>query len=104
MRYSGRGFTARRRPMSLPADQIPVGAGLDPNGQPDAAFFIDRPILTHFEEYGPDWKYHDARFVIEVVSAPDAIFEGAGRHISGSQWCYSVRPTRDPLEPDVEYQ
>lgn len=84
--------------MAIPFDQLPIGGGLDPEGNPGASFFIDRNELAMIERDGPEWKYDDARFIEEAVSSPDAIFEGLGRANQDEGLCYSVRLTSDPEE------
>jgi hypothetical protein len=86
--------------MAIPFDQIPIGEGLDPTGQPGASFFIDRAELDMIERDGPEWKFHDARFIDEAVGSPDAIFEGLSRANQTESLCYSVRLTFDPEEPE----
>jgi hypothetical protein len=85
--------------MPIPFDQIPVGEGLDQDGKPGANFFISRAELDLLEREGPEWKLEDARFIIETVGQPDAIFEGLKRPGQEKSLCYSVRPTHDP---DIE--
>lgn len=86
--------------MAIPFDQLPIGDGLLPDGT-RAPFFIDRRELTTVRDEGPTWKYHDARFIEEAVSNPDAIFKGLRRPNQTTSFCYSVQPTRDPDEdPD----
>jgi hypothetical protein len=84
--------------MPIPFEQLPIGEGLDPMGNPGAAFFINRSELEAFERDGPEWKYDDARFIDEAVKAPDAIFERLNRPKQLDGLCYSVRPTLDPDE------
>ncbi len=86
--------------MALPADQVPVGEGLHPDGSPGADFFVDRLVLESLEEDGPASKYEDARFIEEAVGQPDAIFEGLQRENMQDRLCYSVRLTRDPEDED----
>jgi hypothetical protein len=86
--------------MAMPADQIPVGEGVGPDGQSRAEFFIDRPMVDHLIDNGPTWKLDDARFIKETVESPDAIFEGLRRDNHEESLCYSVRPTRDPDNED----
>ena len=38
----------------------------------------------------------DARFILEAIADPDAIFDGLKRPGQEESLCYSVRPTRDP--------
>jgi hypothetical protein len=85
--------------MAIPVDQMPIGEGLHPNGEPDASFFIDRPTLDLIEKEGPEWKFDDARFIRETVSDPDSVFEGLKRANHADCFCYCVRPTHDPDEP-----
>jgi hypothetical protein len=88
--------------MPIPADQIPVGEGLLPNGT-TAPFFVDKKELDTVRDHGPTWKYYDARFLEEAVAKPDAIFEGLRRPNQGESFCYSVQPTRDPDDQDDPY-
>ncbi len=85
--------------MAIPANQIPIGEGLNPAGKPGASFFVDRVELEQIERDGPEWKFEDARFIHECIQAPDAIFEGLGRPGHRESLCYSVRPTLDPQDP-----
>jgi hypothetical protein len=89
--------------MAIPNDQVPMGDGLDPTGAPGASFFVSRTELETLERNGPEWKLEDARFILEAIRSPDAIFEGLLRPGQESGLCYSVRPTHDP-ECDDEYQ
>jgi hypothetical protein len=84
----------------IPSDQIPVGEGLHPDGQPGACFFIGKRELELIRKTGPRWKYEDARFITEAVRDPDVIFEGLKRHDQQDNLCYSVRPTIDPDDED----
>jgi hypothetical protein len=77
--------------MAVPFDQIPIGEGLDPEGNPGAMVYVDRGEIDRLEEEGPQWQLEDARFIPEAVSSPDATFE-----VQKDRYCYSVRPTRDP--------
>jgi hypothetical protein len=86
--------------MLLPYGQRPIGGGLNPDGSPDALFFVESQTLDLIERDGPEWKYEDARFILEAVSEPDAIFEGLKRAGHADCFCYSVQLTRDPDEPD----
>jgi hypothetical protein len=88
--------TLRQCAMPLPADQLPIGEGRDPSGQPGAMFYVDRAELDIIEQDGPDWKLDDARFIAEAVAEPDAIFEGLQRPGQEKSLCYAVRPTHDP--------
>ena len=88
--------------MALPIDQMPIGEGRHPNGDKGAAFFIDKPTLYQIEEKGPLWKFADARFILEAVSEPDSIFEGLKRANHAECYCYCVRPTHDPEDPDAQ--
>lgn len=90
--------------MPLPANQLPIGEGRHPNGDPGATFYIDVDALTAAEEDGPEWKYEDARFILEAVAEPDAIFEGLRRHDHEGGLCYSVRPTHDPDDESSQEQ
>jgi hypothetical protein len=87
--------------MAIPIDQIPIGEGRHPNGEPGAIFFIHRSALEVLETDGPEWKFDDARFLREAVSAPDAIFEGLKRAGREDCFCYCVRPTHDPDDPEA---
>jgi hypothetical protein len=87
--------------MAIPIDQMPIGEGRHPDGEPGASFFIDRPTLEMIEKEGPDWKFDDARFLREAVSEPDTIFEGLKRANHEDCFCYCVRPTHDPDDPDA---
>jgi len=84
--------------MAVPSNQLPVGEGLGPAGEPGASFFIDLDELRLIEEDGPEWKYEDARFIHEAVSLPDAIFAGLKRPGQRESSCYSERVTHDPDE------
>lgn len=86
--------------MTLPYGQRLIGEGLHPEGRPGALFFVDTQTLDLIEQDGPEWKYEDARFILEAVSEPDAIFEGLKRARHADCFCYAVRLTRDPEEPD----
>lgn len=86
--------------MPIPFDQLPIGEGLDPLGNAGASFFMDRAVLDVIERDGPEWKFEDARFIPEVVGAPDAIFEGLRRPNQSDSLCYSARPTFDPDEEE----
>lgn len=88
--------------MAIPSDQIPIGDGLDPSGNPGASFFIDRTELDIIQQDGPEWKLEDARFIAEAVQEPDAIFEGLLRPRQENSLCYSVRVTHDPNEPESQ--
>jgi hypothetical protein len=55
-------------------------------------------VLDTISDDGPTWKLEDARFIVEAVSDPDAIFEGLNRLGMEEAVAYSVRPTRDPDE------
>jgi hypothetical protein len=88
--------------MPLPSNQVPIGAGLSPDGKSRAVFFIDWHALSVVEEKGPEWKFSDARFVPEAVDVPDAILEGLKRHGEEDALCYSVRATVDPDNDDNE--
>lgn len=88
--------------MAIPFDQLPIGEGRLPDGT-TAPFFISRRELDTVRNDGPDWKYHDARFIEEAVAEPDAIFEGLRRPNQDQGLCYSVQPTRDPDEEDDRY-
>ena len=82
--------------MAIPFNQLPIGEGLDPAGNSGASFFIDQAELERLEREGPDWKLDDARFIDEVVRAPDAIFEARGQPGRPDTFAYAVRPTVDP--------
>lgn len=85
--------------MPIPKDQLPIGEGVYPNGDPGASFFMDRAELDILEGDGPEWKLEDARFIPEAIKDPDAIFQGLKRPGYEESHAYSVRPTHDP---DVE--
>jgi hypothetical protein len=87
--------------VAIPIDQLPIGEGLHPDGTPGAEFFVDRRMLEALEESGPVAKYEDARFIEECVKQPDAIYEGLKRDNQEEGLCYSVRPDRDPDEPEA---
>lgn len=87
--------------MAIPIDQMPIGEGRHPDGNPGTTFFVDRTQLSDLEETGPESKLDDARFILEAVGEPDAIFERLRRDDGSSEWCYSVRPTHDPQEPEA---
>jgi hypothetical protein len=82
--------------MPIPRDQLPIGEGLHQDGTPGATFFIDRAELDVLEDQGPEWKLDDARFIMESIGEPDAIFQGLKRPGQGESLAYSVRLTRDP--------
>jgi hypothetical protein len=82
--------------MAMPADQIPVGEGVGPDGRSPVEFFVDKPMLNRLIDHGPTWKLDDARFIEETIRRPDAIFEGLKRDNHEESLCYSVRVTRDP--------
>ena len=82
--------------MPIPFDQLPIGEGLDPTGNPGASFFIDRAKVELIEREGPEWEFDDARFIPEAIRNPDAIFEGLKRPNHLKSLCYSVRVTFDP--------
>jgi hypothetical protein len=88
--------------MALPANQLPVGEGVGPDGQTRMMFYIDRNELDKVRDEGPPWKFEDIRFIIETVDSPDAIFQGLGRHDHEESLCYSARVTHDPEEPEKE--
>ncbi len=88
--------------MAIPFDQLPIGEGLHPTGEPGASFFIDRTELELIERDGPEWKFFDTRFLEEAVREPDAIFEVSNLPDEGETHCYSVRLTRDPAERESE--
>jgi len=87
--------------MALPIDQMPIGEGRHPNGEPGATFYVDRNALTALEENGPESKLDDGRFIPEAIGEPGAIFEGLKRENHHDSFCYSVRPALDPVEPDA---
>jgi hypothetical protein len=87
--------------MLVPANQIPVGEGLLPDGR-RAPFFIDRNELNLVKSEGPEWKYEDSRFIDEAVCDPDVIFEGLRRPEQAQSFCYSVQPTHDPDKAEDE--
>jgi hypothetical protein len=93
-----------RFPMAIPANQLPIGAGLYPNGTEGAMFFVDLAMLDQLEENGPAWKFDDRRFLEEVVTDPDVIFEGLKRQNLEDCFCYCVQPRQDPDEPAAEVQ
>lgn len=82
--------------MPIPSDQLPIGEGRDKDGNRGASFFVSRTTIEALEQYGPEWKYEDARFIPEAILQPDAIFEGLKRPGQEKSLCYSVRPTHDP--------
>jgi hypothetical protein len=82
--------------MPIPSDEIPVGEGLDPLGNPGASFFVSMNALETLERNGPEWKLEEVRFILEAVRSPDAIFEGLLRSGHEKDLCYSVRPLHDP--------
>lgn len=84
--------------MAIPSDHMPVGEGLSPDGSSGVMFFVDAEWIYHLEEHGNVQKYEDARFILESVSAPDAIFAGLNREEMEEGLCYSVRITHDPEE------
>ena len=84
--------------MPIPRDQLPIGEGLHPDGAAGASFFVDKAELDILEEDGPEWKLDDARFILEAIAKPDAIFAGLLRPGQENSLCYSVRPTHDPDE------
>jgi hypothetical protein len=88
--------------MAIPIYLLPVGEGRLPDGT-TAPFFIDRRELDAVRDNGPGWKYHDARFIEEAVTDPDAIFEGLRRPNQADSVCYSVQPTRDPDADEDPY-
>jgi hypothetical protein len=88
--------------VALPSDQIPVGEGLDPQGNPGALFYISRAELDLVEQSGPEWKFEDARFIPEAAGSPDAIFEGLKRSNLQEGLCYSVSLTHDPDNEDSQ--
>ncbi len=89
--------------MAIPINQLPIGEGRDPAGNPGASFFIDRDALELIERDGPEWKFDDARFIEEGVNQPDAIFEEQGSAGQRASLCYSVRPTQDPDEESESF-
>jgi len=88
--------------MALPQNQIPICRGRSPDDPVNETvmFYVDKSVIQVLEKHGPEWKYHDARFLPEAVDSPDAIFEGLNRPGHEDSLCYSVRPTHDPLEPE----
>ena len=87
--------------MPIPKDQLPIGPGLHPDGSSGATFFVDRAELDMLEDDGPEWKLEDARFIMEAVADPDAIFHGLKRPGQQMGLAYSVRPMRDPDEEET---
>lgn len=84
----------------MPADQIPVGEGVSPDGKTLVEFFVDRRIIDTLMEHGPVSKYEDARFILEAVARPDAIFEGLARDNHEESLCYTTRIEKDPDDED----
>ena len=82
--------------MPIPRDQLPIGAGLYPDGTGGASFFMDAAELDVLERDGPEWKLEDARFFKEAINDPDAIFQGLKRPGHDESFAYCVRPTHDP--------
>jgi hypothetical protein len=84
--------------MPIPFDQMPIGEGLLPDGT-RVPFFINAKELRALQDEGPAWKYHDARFIEEAVSNPDAIFEGCAVRtktmVSATRWRRCTTPTRN---------
>jgi hypothetical protein len=87
--------------MSMAEDEILIGDGIGPEGKA-ATFYAAKEVLYALEDFGPQWKYEDCRFMIEAVANPDSIFAVRGRIDDDEVFCYSVRPTYDPDEPAVE--
>jgi len=94
----------RRLPVALPANQLPIGAGVHPDGTEGAFFFVDLVVLNQLEEDGPAWKFDDRRFLEEAVTDPDVIFEGRKAASSEDYFCYCVQPRQDPDKPAEEAQ
>ncbi|AWM38698.1 hypothetical protein GobsT_31130 [Gemmata obscuriglobus] len=89
--------------MAMPADQLPVGEGLLPDGS-WGMFYVSRPEMIRLRDNGPQEKYEDARFLEEAVRDPDAIFLGLRRPNQDDALCYSVFLTCDPEEDDEDYK
>jgi len=94
--------TAGGLSVAVPFDHLPVGEGLHPDGTAGAIFYVSRTVLDALQDDGPEWKLEDARFLLEAIQEPDAIFEGLERAGHGDCLCYSVRVSRDPDEDRVE--
>jgi hypothetical protein len=88
--------------MAIPFDQLPIGEGRHPTGEPGASFFLDRTELDVIDQEGPQWKLQDARFLNETVLEPDAIFTGSISSDLGDNFCYSVRVTHDPDDEEAQ--
>ncbi len=86
--------------MAIPADQLPVGEGMLPDGS-RYPFFVSRRELEATRSHSP-WKYEESRFIPQAIANPDAIFEGLRRPNQADSLCYSVRPTFDPDDDDPD--
>jgi hypothetical protein len=83
----------------MPADQLVVGEGRLPDGT-RVTFYVSKREIDSLRDNGPQEKLELARFLLEAVAEPDAIFTGLRRPNQDESLCYAVRPTRDPDDSD----
>lgn len=88
--------------VAVPFDHEVAGEGKSPDGLGVSRFYIEKTFLNTLRDHGPEWKLEDAKYIEEAISDPDAIFEGLNRTGLEDGVAYSVRPSHDPEEPEVE--
>src|SRR5437870_2704187 len=75
---------------------------MSPDGGEDGEFFLSRTMLEKLEKNGPTWKFDDASFIPEILSAPAVVFQGLKREGFQNGYCYSGVPERNWDDPDPE--
>lgn len=83
----------KRTDMGLPADQLPIGRGINPLAPGDTClFYVSRTILESIEENGPEAKWHDANLLEDAIAQPAVIFHGLNRQGFEDGYCFSCLP------------
>ena len=76
--------------------------GMDVCDSGMADFGVSASLLKHLEQYGPRWKFHDAKLIPEALQDPTTVFEGLKRDGMEDAYCYASVPSQRWVRDRIE--